>query len=110
MSVIDAHDFINSGHCPSLKFAFRYNDALQKFATGSAFQALRSGGYDMNLVAPDHLSPGLFKGVLTIVFIQVQIDEGRDKIQIHSKSSLSQYGYQSQLELYESKKQQIIPG
>lgn len=29
MSVTDASDFIISGHCPLLKFAFKYNDALQ---------------------------------------------------------------------------------
>lgn len=100
MSMIDTPYFINSGHCPLLKFAFRYNDALRNFQQVQPFKAFVNDSYDMNLVAPDHLLSGLFKGAITILFIQLRSDEARNKLQIHLRSSLTQYVFQSQSALY----------
>ena len=67
-------------------------------------------GYSLNLIAPDHLLTGLFKGVLTITFIQLPSDEARDKLQICLRSSLSEYEFQSQSALYNNKKRKLMTG
>lgn len=100
MSVTDVPDFINSGHCPLLKFALCYNDGLQNSQQDQPFNAFLEDGYKMNLVAPDHLLTWICKGVLTIVFIQLQSDEARDKFRIYLRSSLTQYVFQTQSSLY----------
>lgn len=109
MNVADAPDFINSGHCQLLKFEFSYNDALQNSQQAQLFKAFVEDAYDLRLIAPDHLITGPLTGMLTIVFIQLQSDEERDKLQIQSWSSLTQHVFQSHLALYKNMKQKIVP-
>ena len=64
----------------------------------------------LNLIAPDHLITGLFKGILTIIFIQLPNDTKRDEVQIYLKSALSMYGFQSQSILFKNGKKKLVPG
>ncbi len=67
-------------------------------------------GYALNLIAPDHLISGLFKGLLTITFIQLTDDTARNKLQICFRASLSEFGFQSQWVLFKNKKKKLVPG
>lgn len=109
-SVIDTPDFINSGYCPLLKFEFGYNDFCKILIRFRPARLFVKDGYNMNLVAPDHLSTGLSKGVLSIVFIQLQSDEATDKLKIHLKSSLIHYVFQGQSALYQNLKHKLMQG
>lgn len=63
MSVIDALDYIIPRHCPLLKIAFTYNDALQNTQQAQPFKAFVNKGSDMSLAAPDNQLARIFKGV-----------------------------------------------
>ena len=65
-------------------------------------------GYDLNIIAPDHLLTGLTKGVLTVVFLQLANETERIKVQISLKASLAEYGYQTQTVLF--KKNKLVSG
>lgn len=64
----------------------------------------------MMLVTPEHLSTGLFKGVLTAAIMQLQSEAPREKFHIHFRYSLTQYGFQGQSALYQIKKQKRMQG
>ncbi len=110
MSVIDQKDFRNCDACPLLKFASVHNEALSNHVCALPFETFDKDGYTLNLVAPDHLITGLFKGVLLIIFMQLPDDDARDRLQICLKSSLAEFGFQSQSVLYKCKKKKLVPG
>ena len=110
LSSLDTSDFINPSSCPLLRFASVHNEALRTSHRAQHLRVFPKDGYALNLVAPDHLLTGLFKGVLTIAFMQLPDDEARDKLQICLRSSLSEYGFQSQSALYKTKNRKLVPG
>lgn len=113
MSVLDPDTFLDSGSCPLLHFASKFNKHLiQRHVSVRAlpFDVFDKDGYTLNVVAPDHLITGLFKGVLLVVFIQLPDDDSRYKVQTILKASLAEFGFQSQSMLYKSKKKKLVPG
>ena len=110
MSVLEPTEYRTSASCPLLKFASAYNDSLHNHEESLPFEATRKDGYTTNLIAPDHLITGLFKGVLFIVFMQLENDDARLKLQVCLKESLAKFGFQSQSKLYKMKKQKLEPG
>ena len=110
MSEINSAQYINSGTCPLLKFASVYNTSLQNDEISAHFQLFRRDGYSLNLVAPDHLLSGLFKGVLTIVFIQLPGNDERSKVEVCLKAALKEFGFQSQSAFFKPKKAKLVPG
>ena len=112
MSTLNEESIIGSGSCPLLKFALIYNASLEERTESFAslpFQSFRKNGYSLNIVAPDHLITGLFKGLLLIIFIQLP-EESRIQLQICLKTSLAEFGFQSQSMLYKSTKKKLVPG
>lgn len=112
MSSIDAEQFLSSGSCPLLHFASSYNGKLKAInaSDGPAVNRYEMDGYDLNLIAPDHLITGLFKGVLTIIFLQLNSASDRDRVQICLRASLCEHGFQSQTLFYTEKKKKLVPG
>lgn len=110
MSDLQKEDVFRTSACPLLKFASSYNEASKRNDHPPGFTALSKDGYTLNLIAPDHLITGLFKGLLTITFIQLPDNTARDKLQICLRSSLSEFGFQSQFVLFNNKKKKLVPG
>lgn len=110
LRVIEDHDFLETGSCPLLKLASEYNKKLQICDARPSFSAYKKDGYMLNIVAPDHLISGLFKGVLTIVFIQLPTEKMIEEVQIYLTSILSTFGFQSQSLLFKAKQKKLVPG
>ena len=114
MSDLDYTHFLDSGSCPLLNFASKHNEKLRNISTNGdsnlSVQMYEKDGYDMNLIAPDHLITGLFKGVLLIVFMQLKSKHDRDRVQLYLRASLSEHGFQSQSLLYKENKKKLVPG
>lgn len=110
MKEIEADQYLTSHTCPLLKLASTYNKSLEDYDDVLPIAAVKKDGYELNLVAPDHLISGLFKGVLTIIFVQLQSDSAREQVQICLKSVLNEFGFQSQSLLYNTKKKKLVPG
>ncbi len=95
---------------PLLWFVSEHNNALKNSVVDVPFKFHKKDGYQLNLVAPDHLLTGIFKGLLTIVFTQLPNDTERDRVEICLKSALCKYGFQTQTVLYKRKKRKLVPG
>ena len=110
MSFSSSDNYLQSSACPLLNLAARCNSHLQTSSDVPDFSSFKMDGYQLNIVAPDHLISGLFKGVLTIVFIQLTKEDIRDNLQILLRSALSTFGFQSQSVLFKSKTRKLVPG
>ena len=110
MKKLQYEELVHSNACPIFKFAAHYNTTLEFHCNPPSFSSSRKDGYSLNLIAPDHLFTGLFKGLLTITFIQLQDDDARDKLQIYLVVLLGEFGYQSQSTLFKKKKKKLVPG
>lgn len=106
----ESGNLLSPGRSPLLKFAALYNEKRNTENLSHPHALCKLDGYSLNLIAPDHLLSGLFKGILFITFQQLADDNARDRLQISLKATLSEYGYQSQKVLYNLKKKKIVPG
>lgn len=96
------------GKFPLLKLAARYNKSLLQLTHSPPFNSDYKDGYQLNIVAPDHLITGLMKGTLFCTFTQLPSDSDRDNLQILLKSSMLEFGFQTQLVFFQKKK--LVPG
>lgn len=103
-------NLLNYSSCPLLNLVPQYKERLKKTNDAPGLASYRKNGYHLKLVEPDRLTSGLFQGVLTITFIQLQTDKVRDQLQILLNSALSTYGFQSQSILYKPKQKTLVPG
>ena len=110
MKSLASDELLESNACPLFKLASRYNLALESHSDIPPFSATKRDGYMMNLIAPDHLITGLFKGLLTITFIQLDNDDAREKLDVYLKVLLSEFGFQSQSTIFKRKKKKLVPG
>lgn len=109
-SVIEYDDLINSNSCPLLKLASKHNESVSTEISISPYPLFKKDGYFLNVIAPDHLVSGLFKGILTVVFIQLTDNTNRDKLQMYLRKLLSDYGFQTQSVLFKQKTNKLVPG
>ncbi|MEM1282988.1 MAG: hypothetical protein AAGG81_05485, partial [Chlamydiota bacterium] len=96
------------GRYPLLKLASQFNERLNQHNRITPFNTEYKDGYEMNIVAPDHLLTGLMKGVLYCTFRQLPTDNDRDNLQIMLKACLLEFGFQSQNYFFQNKK--LVPG
>ena len=85
--IIDSDYMFSSNPCPFLQFASRRNDAVGSTNTINPFPLFKKDGYFQNLIAPDHLITGQFKGILTVVFIKLNNSTERDNCLLYTSPS-----------------------
>lgn len=110
LSVLDSNDIRTSTSFPLLKLACVHNDTLRSNTHSSPVELYVKDGYDLNLIAPDHLLTGLFKGILLIIFIQLPSDDAREKLQQYLRELLTEHGFQGHSVLYKRAKKKLVPG
>ena len=98
----------NAGVSPLLKLCAAYNDAINESTTVAPHNSTELDGYNINIVAPDHLLTGLMKGVLFCTFMHLSDTSDGDLLQIYLKAALLDFGFQSQTLLFKDKK--LVPG
>lgn len=104
MTLNNIPNFISSGAAPLLSFASQHNACLKERHNSKLFE---NDGYTRNLVAPDHLITDLFKGLLTIIFIDLADDYVTDNLQIFLKASLSDHWFQEHSTLYNGNEKEV---
>lgn len=110
MSSLKIDEVTNTDQCPLIRFACKHNEQMKDSDVAPGLPSCKKDGYALNLIAPDHMFTGLFKGLITIVFLQLPNELARDKVQISLKASLSDFGFQSQNVLFKHKKKKLVPG
>lgn len=108
MKIHESSDVHERGKCPLLKFAQNYNERVRTVSGSSHLRHDSLDGYDLNIIAPDHLVTGLFKGILTLCFIQMETDDLRSRLTSLLREHLLLYGFQTQSVLFKNRK--LVPG
>lgn len=109
MKVYDSSDNCLKGKRPLLNLADSFNAAISSSNRHEDNLDLhRFDGYDANIIAPEHLITGLFKGLLTLCFIHIPDDESRHKLTILIRAQVLEHGFQTQSTLF--KKGKLVPG
>ena len=102
MTVLDT---LKSGSSPLLTLASVFNrELVSREHIAAPFPLAQLDGYCMNLIAPDHLITGIFKGVLTATFLQLDDAKAVEKVQICLRALLAEHGFQSQACLFKAGK------
>ena len=94
----------STGMCPLLKFCAIHNQRLKNSERAINKQCNSLDGYNLNVIAPDHLITGLMKGVLLCTFIQLENDDARLKVQFQLRMCLLGLDFQGQAMFYKNKK------
>lgn len=109
MKFFDSTDKEQSGKHPLIKLADSFNLTIASDNSLSDILDLHPlDGYDLNIVAPEHLLTGLFKGILCLCFIHLPEDEIRQKLSILIRAQVLEHGFQTQSTLF--KKGKLVPG
>ena len=108
MKIFGPTGMFEKGKSPLLKFATLFNRRLHSSQVNSVVSNSTLDGYELNVIAPDHLLTGLFKGLLTLCFLHLPCEITRAKLTTLLRTQLLQYGFQTQSILFMKKK--LVPG
>ena len=104
----DVSTLHEKGRYPLLRLAAVFNSKLLTRSRPSPFNGCTKDGYDLNIIAPDHLLTGLMKGILYCTFTHMAKKRDCDRLQILLKASLLEFGFQTQSLFFRNKK--LVPG
>lgn len=108
LKYIEFNDRESTSHAPLLNYATEFNKRVQQSGAEVRMTQPEVDGYNLNIIAPDHLFTGLIKGLLLATFRHIESDRERDNLQTILSAALLDYGFQFQSLLYKDKK--LVPG
>jgi len=108
MKEYNTEDITERGRCPLLKLALKFNIAKAVDQHDTTTDHKPMDGYNLNIVAPDYLLTGLFRGLLTLCFLHINSDTSRTRLTILIRTYLLELGFQTQSVLF--KKTKLVLG